>query len=128
MILVSRTWPTRTFRIGICSQIRIRDRSVLLTAVSALIECGTLDPALELCELRARWQAGQHGAAPGPDYFSGGGPYEHAAAMDVEAVPAGLQGVTASMPRGKYVAKRSAGDTTTEPFVQLGQYKEVCAG
>jgi hypothetical protein len=55
---------------------------------------GTLDPSLELGELRARWQAGQAGAAPGPDYFTGAARaevYEHAAraavlaARDLEA-------------------------------------------
>ena len=43
---------------------------------------GTLDPALRLGELRARWRAGQPGAGPGPGYFTGAarsGVYEHAA-------------------------------------------------
>ena len=43
---------------------------------------GTLDPALRLGELRARWRAGQLGAGPGPGYFTGAARseiYEHAA-------------------------------------------------
>jgi hypothetical protein len=43
---------------------------------------GTLAPVLELGQLRARWRAGQPGAGPGPDYFTGAARsevYEHAA-------------------------------------------------
>jgi len=43
---------------------------------------GTLDPALRLGELRARWRAGQPGAGPGPGLFAGAARaeiYEHAA-------------------------------------------------
>ena len=43
---------------------------------------GTLDPALRLGELRARWRAGQPGAGPGPGLFTGAARseiYEHAA-------------------------------------------------
>jgi hypothetical protein len=43
---------------------------------------GTLDPALRLGELRARWRAGQPGAGPGPGLFTGTARaqiYEHAA-------------------------------------------------
>lgn len=50
----------------------------------------------------------------------------HADGIDTEAVLAGPPGVTASMPRGEYVAKHSATDATTDPFAQLGRYKEVC--
>lgn len=60
----------------------------------AWLEGDTLSPALELGRLRARWQAGQPGAVPGPDYFTGAARtevYEHAArvaalaAADLEA-------------------------------------------
>jgi hypothetical protein len=43
---------------------------------------GTLDQALELGRMRARWRAGQAGAGPGPDYFTGAARsevYQHAA-------------------------------------------------
>jgi hypothetical protein len=43
---------------------------------------------LPLGELRARWQAGQPGAGPGPDYFTGASRaevYEHAAAVAAQA-------------------------------------------
>jgi hypothetical protein len=43
---------------------------------------GTLDPALRLGELRARWRAGQPGAGPGPGLFTGTARaqiYQHAA-------------------------------------------------
>ena len=43
---------------------------------------GTLDPALQLGKLRARWRAGQPGVVPGPGYFTGAGRaevHEHAA-------------------------------------------------
>ena len=45
---------------------------------------GTLDPALRLGELRARWRAGRPGAPPGADLFTGadvGQIYLHAAAV-----------------------------------------------
>ena len=49
---------------------------------------GTLDPALRLGQLRARWRAGQPGAGPGPGYFTGAARaevYEHAARTAVLA-------------------------------------------
>jgi hypothetical protein len=52
---------------------------------------GTLDPQLASRELRSRWQAGQTGAAPGPDLFAGadaGEIYTHAASVGQRAVAA----------------------------------------
>jgi hypothetical protein len=49
---------------------------------------GTLDPALRLGELRARWRAGQPGAGPGAGLFTGTGRaqiYEHAARAAAQA-------------------------------------------
>jgi hypothetical protein len=70
-------------------------RPVAVTGWSATLPCladrsgrpvwfggGTLDPALRLGELRARWRAGQPGTGPGPGYFTGAARsevYEHAA-------------------------------------------------
>jgi len=48
----------------------------------------TLDPALRLGELRARWRAGQPGAGPGPGLFTGAARseiYEHAARAATQA-------------------------------------------
>jgi len=48
----------------------------------------TLDPALRLGELRARWRAGQTGVGPGPEYFAGSSRaeiYEHAARVAAQA-------------------------------------------
>jgi hypothetical protein len=52
---------------------------------------GTLDSRLRLGELRTRWQAGQTGAAPGPDVFTGadaGEIYTHAATVGQRAAAA----------------------------------------
>jgi hypothetical protein len=49
---------------------------------------GTLDPALRLGELQARWRAGQPGAGPGPGLFTGAARaeiYEHAARAAAQA-------------------------------------------
>jgi len=52
---------------------------------------GTLDSRLRLGELRTRWRAGQTGAAPGPDVFTGadaGEIYTHAAIVGKRAADA----------------------------------------
>jgi hypothetical protein len=52
---------------------------------------GTLDPQLQLGKMRDRWQAGQVGAAPGPDLFAGadvGEIYAHAASVGQRAAAA----------------------------------------
>jgi hypothetical protein len=49
---------------------------------------GTLDPALRLGELRARWRSGQPSVGPSPDYFAGASRaevYEHAARIAAHA-------------------------------------------